>query len=324
MRFGPVPLDQALGAVLAHSVAGLRKGQVVDAAALARLHGAGLVQVIVARLDPDDLGEDAAAGAIGAALAGAGLRAGPATTGRVNLIAQGAGLLVADARKVAAINRINPLITLATLGQFARVTDGAMVATVKIIAYGVPAADVAQAAAAAQGALHLAPPVLRTACLIETTVDGTIPPPKGREAIRQRLARLGVALSPRLVCPHETPALAQALGAANEDICLILTASATSDPDDVVPAALRLAGGHVERVGMPVDPGNLLVVGARANRPVIGLPGCARSPALNGADWVLERLICGLAVTSDDVAQMGLGGLLKEPPSRPRSRVERS
>jgi molybdenum cofactor cytidylyltransferase len=71
---------------------------------------------------------------------------------------------------------------------------------------------------------------------------------------------------------------------------------------------------------MPVDPGNLLFHGALQGRPVIGLPGCARSPALNGADWVLERMACGLALDDDEIAAMGVGGLLKEIPSRPQPR----
>ena len=43
---------------------------------------------------------------------------------------------------------------------------------------------------------------------------------------------------------------------------------------------MRLAGGRVIRFGIPVDPGNLLFLGNIGTRPVIGLPGCARSPAL--------------------------------------------
>ena len=101
---------------------------------------------------------------------------------------------------------------------------------------------------------------------------------------------------------------------------LILTGSATSDRGDVGPAALVAAGGRLARFGMPVDPGNLLFLGELDGRPVLGLPGCARSPKLNGADWVLERLACGLAVTPGDIAAMGVGGLLKEIPSRPEPR----
>jgi molybdenum cofactor cytidylyltransferase len=71
---------------------------------------------------------------------------------------------------------------------------------------------------------------------------------------------------------------------------------------------------------MPVDPGNLLFFGQLRGKPVIGLPGCARSLALNGADWVMERILCGVPVTPDDIAAMGVGGLLKEIPVRGRLR----
>ena len=104
---------------------------------------------------------------------------------------------------------------------------------------------------------------------------------------------------------------------------LILGASATSDAADTCPAALVAAGGRLIRFGMPVDPGNLLFLGEHAGRPVVGLPGCARSPALNGADWVLERLAAGLAVTGADIAAMGVGGLLKEIAARPQPRAGR-
>ena len=127
------------------------------------------------------------------------------------------------------------------------------------------------------------------------------------------------------VVAHDEAALAAALrrGAgvvSGCDMVLILTGSATSDLHDTAPQALRAAGGDVLRFGMPVDPGNLLFLGELMGRPVVGLPGCARSPALNGADWVLERLACGLAVTADDIAAMGVGGLLKEIPIRPQLR----
>jgi molybdenum cofactor cytidylyltransferase len=53
---------------------------------------------------------------------------------------------------------------------------------------------------------------------------------------------------------------------------------------------------------------------------VIGAPGCARSPKENGFDWVLDRLMAGLDVSSADIAGMGVGGLLMEIPTRPQPR----
>lgn len=330
MRFGPVPLDQAAGAILAHSVplAGgrLRKGLVLGVEELVHLRNEGLAQVIVAQLDPDDVAEDAAAARLAAALvpdaAGQGLVVGPAFTGRVNLNAACAGLAVVDAAAVLRLNRIHPAITLATLSPLQRVTPGMLAGTVKIIAYAVPAEALAFACDAARAALRILPVVRRTAGLILTEVPGqddklTI---KGRRVIEGRLRALGMDLTETRVVPHDSRAIADALQDLPGEIGLILTGSATSDLYDTAPEALRAAGGKVARFGMPVDPGNLLFLGEQGGRPVIGLPGCARSPALNGADWVLERLACGLAVTDDDIAAMGVGGLLKEIPQRPQPR----
>ena len=40
---------------------------------------------------------------------------------------------------------------------------------------------------------------------------------------------------------------------------------------------------------MPVDPGNLMLIGRLGGQAVMGAPGCARSPKENGFDWVLMR-----------------------------------
>jgi len=328
MNFGAVPLAEAEGTILAHglSVGGIRlkKGHLLQIADLDALAAAGLARVTIARLGPDDLGEDQAAEAIAAALvpdpAAQGLRIGAAGTGRVNLHATGPGVIVLDAPAIGRLNAVDPMITLATVPPFQRVQTGMMVATVKIISYGVSAAAVAQATAAGHTALRRVAPALSCASLIETVIAGHDLPGKGRAAMAARMERLGLRLTPPIRVPHEEAAVAAALADAPGEAILILTASATSDLNDVAPAALRRAGGEVIRFGMPVDPGNLLFLGRLGLRPVIGLPGCARSPALNGADWVLERVLCGIPVTADDIAAMGVGGLLKEIPTRPRPR----
>jgi molybdenum cofactor cytidylyltransferase len=329
VRFGLVPLRDALGATLAHSVPGaakqVSKGTVLNQTHLADLAAAGHETLIVARLDPDDVEENAAASRLAAAMAhdpeAQRLRVSAAGAGRVNLYATGPGVVDLDNLAINAVNAVDPMITIATVPPFHRVDEGTMVATIKIISYAVDAAHLEQACLAAPGALRVCTPQYKSATLIETRVGADAPTTKGRDAMTGRLDRLGLSMSERVLVAHRTDVLAEAIRTAPGEVLFVLTASATSDPHDVAPEALRQAGGSVTAFGMPVDPGNLLFFGTLGDRPVIGLPGCARSPALNGADWVLERLICGIPLTQDDISAMGVGGLLKEIPTRPRPRA---
>lgn len=330
MEFGPVPVARAQGAVLAHSVVvpggRLRKGRVLGPDDIAALREAGVAQVTVARLGPDDLGEDEAALALARALTegATGVTLSRPFTGRVNILADRIGLAHLDAARLHAVNAVDDMVTLATVAPWCRMAAGGMVATVKIIAYGAARASVERAADLGRGAISLAPVRLATADLVVTThqAGSSEARGKGHRAIEARLDALGMALGAVDTVPHEVAPLTRALAASRADLVLILTASATSDPDDVGPAALRAAGGTVTRFGMPVDPGNLLFHGTLGDgRPVVGLPGCARSPALNGADWVLERIAAGHPPDGGEIARMGVGGLLKESPGRKQPRA---
>lgn len=330
MFFGEVRVEAAEGAILAHSeelpVGRLRKGVILGPAEIALLQAAGITQVTVARLEPGDVGEDAAAARLAKALvpdpAGQGLSVGTAFTGRVNLNAALPGIVDIDADAIHRLNRIDPAITLACLPQHHRVAPGQLVGTVKIISYAVAEAALAAACAVAAVAIRIRPVVLKSAGLVLTETTGMDAKliAKGRRATEGRLRALGIRLAEVAVVPHETVAIAGALRSLPGDMLLVLTGSATSDLWDTAPQAVRAAGGTVFRFGMPVDPGNLLFHGRLDDRPVIGLPGCARSPALNGADWILERYACGLMISDDDIAAMGVGGLLKEIPLRPQLR----
>lgn len=334
MRFGPVPLQEAEGAVLAHSVqlpkGRLRKGRVLSAEDLATLSSAGLTRVTVARLDPNDIEENEAAHRLAAALVpdpgGAGLEVQEAFTGRVNIRAARAGVVAIDVAAVEALNAVDPMITLATVPRWQRAWPGMMVGTVKIIAYGVGESALARAEDAARSALSVRPVELHSAGLIVTEVPGdpVSPDDKGIRAVAGRLEALGMSLDAVRIVAHDTDSITGALADLPGALKLILTASATSDIHDVAPSAVIAAGGRITRFGMPVDPGNLLFLGQIGTAPVIGLPGCARSPALNGADWVLERVACGVPVSGADISAMGVGGLLKEIPTRPQPRAGRN
>ena len=329
MRFGGVPVADAAGCILAHSIQvdgrRIRKGTVLADSDTSLLAAAGINEVMVAELSECDVGEDEAASRLAdALLAGTiGLSRSAAFTGRANIYADAAGVVEFNVDAVARLNGINPAITLATLPNLSRVAPRSLVATAKIITFAVPAADLDEAVKAASGIMGHFPVVRRDASLIVTRVEGQGERlvDKGRSSVAARLARLGIELLETRVVAHHQDAVGAALSSSGGALLLLLTGSATSDPLDVGPQGLRLAGGEVHRFGIPVDPGNLLFHGTLGDRPVIGLPGCARSPALNGADWILERISCGLQPTDRDLAEMGVGGLLKEIPSRPQPRA---
>ena len=324
MRFGPVPVAEAEGAILAHSlplaVGRLRKGVVLSAGHVAQMQAEGIAQVTVARLEPGDVHEDEAAHRLAEACVqdDQPIHLSAAFTGRVNVIADAPGVVRLEAEAIRAANAVDPMITIATVPEHHQIHQGGMIATVKIISYAVNETKLSQAIEHLTGAVGLATPIYQTAGLILTETGA--PSKKGQAAIEQRLTGLGMALEKTCTCAHEEEALAEEIAGATGDVILILTGSATSDIRDTGPEALRRAGGEVTRFGIPVDPGNLLFLGAYQGKPVIGLPGSARSPVLHGADWVLARVACGVPLEDADFAAMGVGGLLKEIPTRPQPR----
>jgi molybdenum cofactor cytidylyltransferase len=331
VTFGAVPVGAAAGAILAHSVrlygGTIRKGTVLGAPELQRLSAAGIAEVVVARLSPDDVHEDEAAERIAMAIAGAGILVQAPFTGRANLHADAAGLLVADRDLIDRLNRIDPAITIATVAAFEPVEAGSMVATVKIIPFAAPRAAVERAVAEASRATALRVAGFRSlkVGLVATTLPATKASvmDKTRYLLDERLALAGAGVMREDRVAHDRGAVAAALAAQardGADLLVVFGASAVIDERDVVPAAIMAAGGHVVHFGMPVDPGNLLVLGEISGRPVIGSPGCARSPKENGFDWILNRLLAGLDVTSEAITGLGVGGLLKEIASRPQPR----
>ena len=335
MIFGPAPLTDALtGAILAHSLKTgdrlIAKGAVLDAALIAALRAAGHDEIIVARLDPGDVPEAAAAARLGACLEAPGLRIAGPVHGRVNAFAAVAGLLRLDRATIDALNGIDEAITLGTLADAVPVAAGDMLATLKIIPFAVAAATLARATALLEHtpAITILPfrpliaglilsrlPQLKDAA-IRNTIDATR---------RRVLARGGRLLDP-IETPHEAAPITEAitaLRAAGADLILIAGASAVTDRADVAPAAIVAAGGVIERFGMPVDPGNLLCFGRIGAMPAIVLPGCARSPKLNGIDFVLDRVFAGVPIDHATIAGMGIGGLLKDFAPRPAPRAAR-
>src|SRR5947207_3876735 len=306
MKFGAVPPREAEGAIAVHSIRKsgftLKKGTRIGKAEIAALEAAQVDEIVVARLESGDVSEDVAAAEIAAAVAGEGVHVDRAFTGRANLFAQNAGVLVVDRQGVDALNDVDPAITFATLQAYAPVVAGKMIATVKIIPFAVEGAARDKALAAARAAkpiIRIAPFKVHKVGIISTLLPGLADKviEKTIRVTAERLAPAGAEIVAERRVPHETKALAKALDEVlktGAELALVFAASAIADTRDVIPAAVEEGGGRIEHFGMPVDPGNLLLVAEANGRPVLGAPGCARSPKENGFDWILMRLLAGL------------------------------
>jgi molybdenum cofactor cytidylyltransferase len=334
MKFGPVAPKDALGATAVHSIRQgdlvLKKGTLIGPKEVTALDAAGVAEIVVARVEAGEVSEDQAAAEIAAATGGEGTRSDRAFTGRCNLFAQSAGVLVVDKDAVDRLNRIDEAVTLATLAAYKPVVEGEMIATVKIIPFAVSgtARDRALAEAAkSKPMIRVAPYKVRKIGIVSTLLPGLSPKvvEKTLKITAARIAPTGAAIVAERRVPHAQDALARAIDeVCNEgaELVIVFGASAIADRRDVIPMAIEAVGGDIEHFGMPVDPGNLMLIGRLRGQAVIGAPGCARSPKENGFDWVLMRLLAGLPVTRDDITGMGVGGLLMEIVTRPQPRTE--
>ena len=333
MNFQRLDLADAVGAVLAHTLrlrpgVVFKKGRRLSADDVDQLRSTGLPSVIGARLDPDDVGEDDAATRVARAVAGPGIRLDVASTGRCNLHAEAAGLLQLEIERIHACNQIDEAVTLATLPNLSPLPPAGLAATIKIIPFAVPQATVDRCVDIARGGLVSLRPFLparvqvgllltRLPSVPESLLD------RAAGSQRVRAERLGGKIVVEERCPHDETAVAEALGrmaAAGCSQLWVLGASAIVDRQDIIPAAVERAGGSIDHFGMPVDPGNLLLLSHLGAIPVLGVPGCARSLRRSGFDWVIERLAAGLPVTAASIQAMGVGGLLSESPLRPQPR----
>ena len=330
MKFGPASPADAIGGVTVHTLRQgplvLKKGTTIGPDEAEALTRAGVKEVVVVRLEEGDVSEDAAAASIAQAVAGEGINVERAFTGRANLFAAAAGVLVVDRAAVDRINGVDEAITFATLAAYKPVVEGEMVATVKLIPFGVEAKlRDAAVAATAGGALRIAPYTVKRVGIISTLLPGLAPKviEKTLRVTADRLAPAGATIIAERRVPHDEKVLAKAIKellGLGAELVIVFGASAIADRRDVIPAAVTTIGGAIEHFGMPVDPGNLLLIANAGGVPILGAPGCARSPVENGFDWVLTRLLAGLKVTRGELTVMGVGGLLMEIVTRPQPR----
>ncbi len=336
MRFGPVPLNHALGKILGHNIAGLdgkrllRKGKPLTTADIETLQSIGRATVYVAELTSEDVDEDTAARRVAEAVLGPGARLTGAASGRANLLAERLGVLRVDVERLIRVNDYEGL-TLSTLTSNTPVQPRQMIATIKVIPFAVPEAIVQAAERVARGGGA----VIRVDALEPQAVAVVFSGSASLQArltadfkpLTDRIHALGSTITSTDYIPLEDEsgegALTRVLEAtrrAGTRLVILAGETAIMDKHDLVPRAIERAGGVVEILGAPVDPGNLLMLGYLGDMPILGAPGCARSRKVNVIDWVLPRLLVGDRLTRRDILTLGHGGLLEDAPERPMPR----
>lgn len=345
MKFGSIPVDEAEGKLLGHNIAGsdgrraFRKGKPLTAEDIGRLRELGRETIYVAEFEAGDVDEDTAARRIATAAAGANLYLSKALTGRANIHTDTLGIFRVDEERLLQVN-LCEAVTLATLPNHSVVSPRKMVGTLKIIAYGIPDTVVREAEVLSKQLSvnsEQAQPLLRVDVLPERQVglilSGSLSAKEKivssfERALRPRLEMWGSQLSEVGFVPLEDEGGEQELAELIDcyvkqkglEMVILAGETAIMDRYDIAPRAVERAGGRITCFGAPVDPGNLLMLGRYGDVPIVGAPGCSRSPKLNIVDLVLPRLLVGDYLTKMDIVRLGHGGMIEDVAERPLPR----
>ncbi len=322
MIFAVFERSQALGVVLAHSILLsdrlLASGRVLDEADLAALARDGIAVVMGARLEAQDVGQNDAVAQLAKLVAGERLLGRADDRGQCVLHASAAGVLTVDRERVDRLNLVDEAITLATLPPYALVGRDDPVASLRILPFAVPKRLLTawRRIAANEPVLRLAPLEAQRVALILSDQPGLAE--RAADPVRKRVVALGSRIELELRCRHEAVAVQRALAKALHagcDLVLISGASATRDRADLLPAAILAAGGEIEHFGMPVHPGQEMLLARVGRIPVVVFAEGTRADRSNGLDWVLQRLLAKLPLARTDIMLMGVGGLLGVAPA---------
>ena len=306
----------------------LSKGTRVSKAIVELLNKENIKTILCAVPHENDLDEDAAAEAISNAIDRNRLYAEEASTGRVNFRTPALGVVRYNRELIKKINLVDESIAFSIVEHNQLLAKNDLIATLKIIPFFVSKIYVEQVVAllSKHEIFKIHRLEEKKVGFIQTYYDWQKKSifKATSNVTRSRLDALGCLLEKETLIPHDHESLCSEIKSSLDSgaqVLLISGASAITDRSDYIPKAILSVGGEIIQYGLAVDPGNLLLIGQIGSTTVIGMPGCARSPKLNGFDWVLQLLMANIPINKEELADMGAGGLLMEIASRPLPRA---
>ena len=300
----------------------ISKGTKIDKSIIKLLLNNNIQKIMCAKLDQDDIDENTSAYLISSSLINqknSNLSVSDARQGRCNILANINGLLIYEPDQLYNINSITDDIGIGAINQFKMVKKNQVIATTKIIPFALNKNIIEKIKEYSKGCFKLIPFNNMNIHLIQTENKSTLKKvlDKTLFVTQKRLKDCNITHLSEKRCDHDIKSLSDNIKQSvkeDADVILVFGASAICDKNDVVPSSLISNQGKIIRLGMPVEPGNLMLLGKinKSGKTIffVGMPGCARSQKENGVDWILWRIFCGLDVSNKDINQMGAGGLL--------------
>jgi molybdenum cofactor cytidylyltransferase len=298
--------------VLAH------KGSELTAAEALTLLRRARTDLHLAVPDAGDLGEDAAAERLAAAVAGSGVRFGRARFGQVTLTSDGRGFFHVDAAGLQRVNDQDGVLVM-TAETDRPVDVGASLAVVKCAPLFLSggALDAVDAHRASAGAVLSVEPfqVQRVAFVAPTERLRGRAFDQATTSLSAALDWYGSSLAPIVAVEATVQGVADGYRrAVAEGADLILAAgAAATDPADIVFEGLRAAGGGVSQIGIPAEPGTACWIGELDGQPVLGLASCELFGRPGALDLLLPRLLVGERLDRQLLRRIAGGGLLNGP-----------
>ena len=240
-------------------------------------------------------------------------------TGRSNIYSTKSGLFIYNANNLIKLNN-NSKIAISAIRPFSKVEQNQELITAKVIPYGIDKKILQKNSLRLKDTFRVVPFQKKNITLIQT-FDNKINEKlivKSRNVTQKRLELCGIKKIEEIIIPHKENILCNKIQICinrNVDIILIIGPHAITHIKDVIPNAISKSGAEIIRFGIPVEPGNLLLLSKfksfNKDIYIIGMPSCAKSPKENGLDWVLWRILSNINFRNSNLNELSVGGLIK-------------
>lgn len=320
-----IRVEDAVGETLCHDMTGIspggvkgvmfKRGHIITQADIPALLNIGKNHIFVWEPDADEVHEDDAALALAEVVCGAHVVYDKKVSeGKIQISAGADGVFTINRDALKKINSV-PDYTVACLPGDTRVTQGQKLGGLRIVPLVTKRVNVEQAVKIAKDSSPVFDvlPFKPLKCGIVITGSevyyGRIQD-KFEPVMRKKLASYGADILGATQCPDDIDMILAAVESfrAQGAELIMLTGGMSVDPDDLTPTAIRRTGADIITQGVPIQPGNMLMMARLGDVMLLGVPGASMYFPTTSLDIFLPRIFAGVAITKEEIAGYGEGG----------------